>query len=129
MLGQELNRSPGDHSPVSHHNHTANTKPLSELGDHPLKGFNVRRVPRENLLGHRPPLCIDRHAQNKLGQIPPMVSGVPSLAVLALFIPVHVGRGRIQKKQIQLLIEQIQILKVKLSFQIKPDIVQKPCGR
>ncbi len=91
MLGKDLDGSSGDHAPVRHNNDASNPKPLPQLGDNLLERFDVSSVPRKNLPGYRPPLSIHRHAQNKLRQIRPMVSRVASLAILTLFIPIHIG--------------------------------------
>jgi hypothetical protein len=55
-----------------------------------------------------------------------MISGVTSLPIPTLFFPVYIGGGRIQKDQIQLPVEQVSIPKIKLPFQIVPNLMQKP---
>ena len=81
-----------------------------------------------DLPGHRPALAVDRHTQSQLEKLRPAVPGVSTPANLGLFLPEDLGRGGIQREQIQLLAEQILVPEEELPFQIRPDIREKPRG-
>jgi len=128
MLGEELDISLRDHTPIGHHNHTPYPESVPKLPDALLEGLDVCRVSWQDLPGHGPSLCVDRHTDHHLGQIRSPVPRVSPPAIWGLFIPVDVGRGGIEEDEVELLIEKVEIAEEQLPFKLMPDIVQEACG-
>jgi hypothetical protein len=73
-------------------------------------------------------LGVNRHTKNKLGQVRSPISGVAPFAILGLLVPVYIRRGGIKKDQIQLLVEKVEVSKVKILLKILSDVMEEPCS-